>query len=154
MQYHVTLGCWGLWVRLALYRLWNFFNHGSWKARFLAKNQHTQRTPLYLLNSTPMLMCFYSNKKNTISQKSSQLCIHKPKISKKWMTVCQKKFHNQTDANVHIKLVQGISYWSVKSNSTLRGIVEGSIILLIYDSYWVLEVWKFEFHIPVFKKVT
>ena len=32
-------------------RLWNFKDGGSYKARFLAKNQHTQRKPLHFVNT-------------------------------------------------------------------------------------------------------
>ena len=32
-------------------RLWNFKDGGYYKARFLAKNQHTQRKPLYFVNT-------------------------------------------------------------------------------------------------------
>ena len=32
-------------------RLWNFKDGGSQKARFLAKNQYTQRKPLYFENT-------------------------------------------------------------------------------------------------------
>ena len=32
-------------------RLWNFKDGGSYKARFLAKNQYTQRKPLYFENT-------------------------------------------------------------------------------------------------------
>ena len=33
---------------LISFRLWNFKDGGSWKARFLAKTQYTTRKPLYL----------------------------------------------------------------------------------------------------------
>jgi hypothetical protein len=44
----------------------------------------------------------------------------------------------------HIELVQTKWLWGV----------EGSIILLNYGASWLQEIWKFEFHQPVFKKVT
>ena len=105
MRYHATLGCWGLWVRLAPDRLWNFFKWWVLKSKIFGQKS------TYLLKEHHCIfrivhMHFYSNKKKYNYAKILPIMHYAVKIYSrnhatgklgvKWMTVCQEKFLNRT----------------------------------------------------------